>query len=171
MAFIVEDGTQVASANAYITEAWLEQYAEDTGQTLASGNVEAAIVRASIWIDGRYGMRFPGLIYGRTQGLLWPRSSSYDRNGYLVAEDAVPIEIKRATAEAAIRELADPGALAPDVVASAGGAVKREKLGPLEVEYEAGTSAGATGPGFPVIDGILAPLLAWGGSSIPLIRA
>jgi hypothetical protein len=44
---VVEDGTGLANANSYASEATLDTYTDDRGITLASGDAEAALVRAT----------------------------------------------------------------------------------------------------------------------------
>lgn len=179
MAFIVETGEGVAGANAYISEAWFEAFAEDLGYTIPSGNVEAAIVRASLWVDATYLRRFPGTRKnGRDQGLHFPAQDGYDVGGVEIPDDEVPIEVKKATAYATLRELTEADSLSPDIVAvtTEGGAVKRtrKKLGPMEteIEYTEGATSGSNRPIFPVIDGVLARLLSLGGgaATVTLLR-
>ena len=171
MQFIVEDGTGVAGANAYITEDYLWAYAPFSATAPGGGDPKAAIVRATAWIEARYGYRFPGTRkYGREQGLSFPRYNAVDRDGYAIDDDMVPGEVQRAVAEAALREIASAGSLMPDQ--TDGAAVKREKLGSMEVEYAVADSRRAAAPVFPMIDGILAPLIGSGSTSfITLLRA
>ena len=164
---IVEDGTGIG--DSYASEAAFETYCEARGLTF-TGDVEAALVRASAWLDARYGARYPGKrAFGRDQGLGWPRVDATDRECEDIAEDAVPVEIVKATCAAALRELASSGSLSPDV--AGGGAVKRERIGSLEVEYANADGTRALGPKFPEIDGILAGLIKPRTMSFPLLRA
>lgn len=169
---IVEDGTGLAAANAYVSEAELETYAEAHGLTLPTTDAETGIVRASAWVDAIYGPRFPGQrVNGRDQGLGWPRTHAYDDASELIPSDVVPVEVKNATCEAALREMTTVGILTPDI--AVGPAVRRKSLGSMEIEYAVADGARATAPGFPKIDAIMAPLL-WplgGGGMIPLLRA
>ncbi len=87
--------------------------------------------------------------------------------------DAAPEPVKFAIIEAAQRELAAPGSLSPDYVASK--VVKREKkqVGPLakELEYAEATSAASVRPDIEIIDQLLAgQLRATGGASVPVLR-
>lgn len=87
--------------------------------------------------------------------------------------DDAPEPVKFAIIEAAQRELASPGSLAPDFVASK--VVKREKkqVGPLakELEYAEATSAASVRPDIEIIDQLLAgQLMASGGASVPVLR-
>lgn len=87
--------------------------------------------------------------------------------------DAAPEPVRFAIIEAAQRELAAPGSLSPDYVASK--VVKREKkqVGPLakELEYAEATSAAAVRPDIEIIDQLLAgQLRTAGGASVSVLR-
>lgn len=119
---------------------------------------EAALLRASDWIDGQYEYRFPGYpLTGSAQDRSWPRSDAFDRGGMIVT--GIPLRIEYATYEAALREIVTPGSLSPDYVASQ--IVTKEKVGAIEVQYADAASAGSSGlvPMLTAIDNILAPLL------------
>lgn len=156
---IVEDGTGLPDADAYITTAYLYDYAAATGRDTGSGDPQGAIVRTSAWIDATFGSQFPGTrLNGRGQGLEYPRKDGVDANGYDIPSDEVPVEVQKATAEAALRELASAGSLSPDQAAGSS-VVKREKVGSLEVEYAVADGGIPAAPWFPTIAGILAPLI------------
>ncbi len=134
MALVLEDGTGLANANSYASEATLGTYADDRGLTLASGDAEAALIRASQWLDSTYRSRFQGYrVRERAQALEWPRFSVYDASGFLVDSDSVPVEIVSATCEAAIRELTEAGSLAPDL--DRGGQIKELGAGSVRIVY------------------------------------
>lgn len=131
----------------------------------------AALIRATDYIDGRYRYPLPlgrwqsafvgERTAGRAQDREWPRVDAVDYEGNDVPSDSVPIEIERATYEAALREVVTPGSLSPDFVASQ--QTKREKVDVIEVEYFDRTE-GANGsppnrPIIPAIDELVAPLL------------
>ncbi len=131
---------------------------------------EAALLRASVYVDGRYVKRFPSGRYesmfpgvktgGRSQERAWPRTGAVDYEGNAIPSDEVPQEILAAVAEAAWRELASPGSLSPDFVAST--AIKREKVGPIDTEYAVpseSVTADSVRPVLTVIDEIIAPVL------------
>ncbi|KAG1322096.1 hypothetical protein G6F63_013518 [Rhizopus arrhizus] len=103
---------------------------------------------------------FPGVrTAGRGQPNEWPRTGAVDYDGDPIQPDEVPDEVERGAYEAALRELASPGSLSPDYVATE--AVTKEKVGPIEVTYADSTAAGQVPnrPVVPAIDEILAPLL------------
>lgn len=138
-----------------------------TGDDMAK---QAALIRASAYIDGRYRKQFPSGRWeslfpgakteGRGQIREWPRTDAVDYTGAALPADKEPIEVEYAAYEAALRELAAPGSLSPDFVASS--LIKSEKVGPLETTYavpEANTGAAASRPVITIIDEIIAPVL------------
>ncbi|WP_024696153.1 DnaT-like ssDNA-binding protein [Pseudomonas syringae] len=152
----------VADADAYhaarANTAW-------TGDDMAK---QAALIRASAYIDGRYRKQLPSGVWvslfpgyktdGRAQSLEWPRTDAFDYEGHSLPADEIPSEVERSTYEAALRELVTPGSLSPDYIASQ--TIKREKVGPLETEYAVGTdAAGSVRPVISIIDEMIAPVL------------
>jgi hypothetical protein len=159
MPLTVEDGTGKADADAYVSLAGCAAYATARGLAFTSSDAlkEQAIVRATAWLDGRYRQRWQGYRrYGRNQALDWPRLEVVDETAREAIEgNELPAEVVRATCEAAIRELAVPNSLNPDL--ERGGAVQRLKAGSVEIEYSAGAPAITT---YRIIDELLAPLLS-----------
>jgi len=96
-------------ADFYGTEAGFEAYCEARAITAPAGDVEPALLRASVWLDGTYRDRFSGY---RTQQRLqvreWPRYDAIDAECNGIPATEVPVEIIEATYEAALRELARP---------------------------------------------------------------
>lgn len=131
-----------------------------------SEEIEQALLRASMYIDGKYRGRFSGTkAGGRSQSREWPRQDATDNSGEEIDYTEIPIEVEQATYEAAFREAQSPGYLIPDYVQTE--RITSERVGPLGVSY-ADTqvmSAADTYPVIGVIDGILAPLLTTSKSS------
>lgn len=143
MAFVVEDGTGVATANALVSVEDADTYFADRGNAtwgaLQAAEKQAAIVRASIWLSAYF--RWKGSrVSGRAQGLAWPRSGVVDRDGNAVPVNAVPIEVQRAAFEAALFEAGTPGGLTPTITPSK--QTRREKVGPIEREFFEQKTAG-----------------------------
>lgn len=156
MTLILEDGSGVAGANSYASEDTFDNYADDHGVVLADGDAEAALIRASTAIDARYTNAFPGYRKsGRQQGLQWPRAAAYDVAGWLIRDDEVPIEIIQATCEAAVRELAAPNSMMPDL--ERGGKIDSIRAGSVGITWSSAASAYTT---FTLIDGILINILS-----------
>lgn len=169
MAFTVEDGTGVEDANSYVTESEADAYHEDRGNTAwetTTAEKEPILVRASAAIDALYGDMFPGeRTFGRDQGLEWPRADENeldglvtDRDGESIGDDEIPVEIKQAVFELALREVATPGSAIPDVSRLK----KRIKAGSVEIEYGDGQPFTTE---FQIVDGILRRLIGGGPSS------
>lgn len=118
MAFTVESGSGDTGVNAYMTVAAVDTHHADRGATtwtdFTTPEKEQAIVRASDYIDKRFGRRFRGLRKIKDQGLEWPRLDAFDDDGYLLSGiDALPRQLLKACAEYAVRA-AVCGILAPD---------------------------------------------------------
>lgn len=139
MAFNVEDGTIVAGANAYIEVTFADDYFTDRGEdgwTGANDVKQEAIVKATDYIENRWGHRFKGRIKDEDQELSFPRVDIFDREGRKL-DDTIPTALKRATAEYALRALT--ASLQPDPTIDASGRQVqsvREKVGPIETETE-----------------------------------
>jgi hypothetical protein len=169
MAFTVEDGTGVAGANAYIEVAYADAYFTDRGVTAWTGDTSAkqgAIIRATDYIETRWGDRFKGSpeFLDPRQPLGFPRHRLYDRAGQLV--EGIPENLKKATAEYALRALA--GELMPDPVTDASGGMvigNRQKVGPIETEVTYSANAGVRSlKPYPAADRLLSEYLTGGGA-------
>ena len=88
------------------------EYCDNRGYTVPAGDITDSLVRASQYIDSRYGAMFIGYrTHGRDQPRQWPRTNAYDYEGYYLDPEETPSEVRMATYEAAIRELQSPGSL------------------------------------------------------------
>jgi hypothetical protein len=173
--FIVEDGTGMDDAVSYVSTAAADQYHGRRGNTtwtaLTCGQKKAALVKATAYMRQLYRMRWKGSLINSTQALDWPRQwvliQDYEPasiNGavvlggdYYYPSNAVPQEVKDAACEAAL------GSVSGDLLAEQGQAVTSEQVGPLKVEYAAGSLQRRK---FPAVDGLLAPLLKSSGVSV-----
>lgn len=146
MAFVAEDGTGLATANSYIDVSYADTYHADRGNSswalATEANKQAALIRASDYIDKRFGKKFRGRRQTKAQGLEWPRIGALDQDEYLLngTEDAIPRQLKKACAEYALRALTTTP-LAPDN-SSVGLSLLREKVGPIEVEKKINRGSG-----------------------------
>jgi len=132
------------------------------GRSLPDGAPSPAVLReiGSAYIDGTYGLRFPGVPIGVAQELAWPRAGAADYYGNSIASDAIPAAVVNASYEAAWIEATSPGSLA--VVISDAERVKRLKAGSAEIEYADSSSSSAADASIPtssIIEGMLAPFL------------
>lgn len=90
--------------------AWLEA----NGYALPESAPTAAVLRqrGAVYVDGTYGLRFPGTpTGGATQDRAWPRSGATDRWGNALDASTVPTRVIEASFEAAYIEAGSPGLL------------------------------------------------------------
>ena len=158
MSLIVEDGTGLAYAESYLSIEDASAYAKAHGSSFpinASDEAEAALRRATAWVDAKYRNSFPGYrTNGRSQALQWPRLCAYDVEGELIESNVIPDEIINATAEAAIREYVSPFSLAPDLAKE--DYIRQLSAGPVSITFSDAPSQNTT---YQVIDQILSTLI------------
>lgn len=176
MTLIVETGAVVAGAESYISVADATAYHAARGVTawaaLASDTVrEQVLRRATDYMLQTYRGRWKGYRKDAAQTLDWPRTFVYLEpfvHGavgvypYLVADDAVPEEVKRACAELALRAAA--GELLKDLTQ---GKV-HVKVGPIETEYDRYSPRLAS---YTAVDAMLAPYLERSAGAVRVVRA
>jgi hypothetical protein len=158
--FVAATGLNGNLANALISVEYADDYHSLRGNSLWTGDVtakQAAIIRATDYIEQVYGPRFVGQVANYPQVLSWPRyTTAYDN-------DVIPEPLKKATAELALDALSGP--LSPNLTSEP--QVKREKVDVLEVEYfEARPRATVR----PAVIGYLSPLLSFSGINVPVVR-
>lgn len=107
MAFTAEDGTGLSNSNAYIDVAYADAYHADRGRSdwsgASTGDKQTAIVRATDYIDRRFGKMFRGTRQSKSQALEWPRLDALDNDEFLLNEvDEVPRQLQKACAEYAL---------------------------------------------------------------------
>lgn len=156
IALVVETGAGLANADSYASVSEFKAYCSKRGLAFdgyGDDDIEAALRKATVWIDAKYRDQFQGTWTVSTQALEWPRSGALYRR---TAVDAysVPVLLKNALCEAAWREMTVSGGLTPDQF---GDQIKRDKVGDVETEFRAG--AVNARPWVPVIDDILSGLL------------
>lgn len=151
MALIVEDGSIVAGAESYISVVEAADYLTGRGDiafsALALSEQESALRRATDYLTQKYRTRWRGERAVSSQSLDWPRQGVVTPEGELSAS-LVPLDVKRACAEMAVRAISS--VLNPDIDPAA--AVTKEKVGPVEVEY-LGVPAGRLS--YQAVDGLL----------------
>jgi hypothetical protein len=163
-----------AAANSYASLVTAAAYHTARGNTAWTGTdaaKEAALIRATQWLDGRYGDRWPGVRWKlRLQALDWPRVDAFDRDGTDIDFDEVPVEVVNATCEAALRELTTPGILSPDITPGTAKVlteVKGIKWTPLR------SAAGVQDMTLSItaVDRALAPIIGGGSGQVQVLRA
>lgn len=164
MALIVETGAGLPNANGFISVADADAYFLEVANVAWTGSVpvkEGAIVRATRYMEKRYGYRWAGTIASSDQGLSWPRKNVYDETGTQLL-DQVPKAIAQACAEYALIALTRdliPGFIYPveDGAPVPFGRITRklERAGPIveETYYSSsGANASRVGSGSPIVD-------------------
>ena len=122
---VVEDGTVVAGANSYVTEAELTTYAADRGVMLTT-TTDVLLIKAMDYIES---LAFIGYRHVGAQPLQWPRDQVYI-DGQHISRTTLPKELKSGLLAAA---LAVDDELDP--LRNVERATKREKVDVIEVEY------------------------------------
>jgi hypothetical protein len=164
MALIVEDGTGKVDSESFIAVAGADTRLAALGMTdwaaLTTTQKEQALRRATLFMEQRYRSRWKGTRLLRAQALSWPRYGAIV-DEFHIESTIVPTEVANACADVALKAVA--GDLAPDLERG----IVREKIGPLETEFDPYSSQAKR---YPAIDQMLAPYLQGGGRS-RLMRA
>lgn len=152
MALITEDGTGIDDAESYASVEEADAYHSDRENTAWADaeptSKEAALRKATDFIETVYGPRFFGERLVPSQNLSFPRDPvSWDGSP---SWDGVPPRVVRATAELALRVVKGV-----DLMPDSKKEVTKAKTDVLETTY-----ALATGPRFPFIEAMLSPLAA-----------
>jgi hypothetical protein len=117
-----------------------------------------------------YRTKWQGYRFTAKQSLDWPRSyvpipdavSGYGPHIAMVAPNVVPMEVKYACAELALR------AAAGDLLSDLSQNVISEQVGPIKVEYDRNSPQRIR---YPSVDALLRPYLKMMGASTALLRA
>lgn len=138
MAFVAEDGTGLANANSYITVEWANTYFEERGHTHWTGSTEDKqkhLILATDYMEGRFSSLYAGEKLTSTQALSFPR-----------LDTGIPVELKKACAEYAVRSLVNLTLAQDPVTDSTGNVVSstKKKVGPIETETQYAVSASGT---------------------------
>lgn len=106
MAFIVEDGTNVADANSLTTVAFVDAYFADRGEAswapATTTAKQQALVKATDYFQGRFASALRGARQFEDQELAFPRTGVVTTDGEEIAESTVPDAIQKAIAEYAL---------------------------------------------------------------------
>lgn len=155
MALLLQnDNGTVTGANGYVSASYVTSYFADRGivLTASTAEIEAAIVRATSYLDMRF--RFIGMKAQWGQTTQWPRYDAIDRDGRLVY--GVPLPIKQAVCEYAYRALSST--LMPDPTKDESGRIvslKTTQVGPIREVTQYMGSQNYVLPDYPEADNIL----------------
>lgn len=161
MTFVVEDGSGIQYANAYVSVAVADSYWESKAHdemsalwlALTESQKEGAIVESTLFLDAEYGPQYRGHVLGSIQGLLWPRDA-LDDQGYRI--QPLPPAIVRACCELAPR--ASQSRLAEDQDIDGTVKSKTETVGPLTESFTYSNVVSGT-KRYGSVRGMLAPVL------------
>lgn len=134
MALVVEDGTGLSTAESFISVADAGTRRSNLGDNtawdaLTTTQKEQALRKATEFMEQRFRNRWKGTKLLRDQALSWPRYGA-EVDGYALESNYVPADIANACADLALKSLTDT--LNADLTRG----IVREKVGPLETEYD-----------------------------------
>lgn len=168
MAFKVETGTGDDASTSFASVLDFINYWAARGSDLSDLDgeaVQAALTKATDYMELRFASKWKGTRVYAEQALSWPRKRVYSREGIEIANDIVPMLVKKACMEYAKRALdadllPDPGE-DPNVVS------KTETIGPISttITYK-GSSQGQLIQSYPSADKLLIDLLGPSGGTI-----
>ena len=131
---IVEDGSGLPNANSYCDLDYALEYCTNKGYTswlsLSEAEQKVFIIRGTEFVDNFY--MWKGRKGKGSQALSFPRLDLYDDDRYLV--NGIPDKLKKACLEAAFLN-STSGADTLFTTKDENGAIKRQKVDSLEVEY------------------------------------
>lgn len=160
MTIIVEDGTNVADANSYVSVADLVAYAEERGIELPvdPAEQEVLLIKAMDYLES-FETRFPGVRAYTGQMLAWPRYGA----GYNYFP-AMPDRLRKAQLVAAVAAMEVD--LLP-VSAAATANATRKTVGPITVEY---SSQASRHPSIPELSAIMNELFGTPNGQLKVVR-
>lgn len=158
MSITVETGTGLPDADSYASIIEADARCASLGATawaaLGEEGKEIALRKATLFM-ATYRTRWAGRRVCQQQSLDWPRYNVLV-DGFILPSTIVPADVVNACIDLAVRSLVGP--LMPDLTQ----AVKKKKVGPIEIEYAAGTNAEKE---YREIDAVLAPYFGVSGGS------
>lgn len=166
MPLIIEDGTNVAGANSYVTVAEVRAYAVNRGVTLPADDaeVEPLVFLAMDWFESH---EFQGYRAYSDQPLSFPRGAVVI-DGIEQADDSIPDRVKTCVIQATID--ANTLELQPSYAGSDTGQLQAEKVDVLSVTYFKDTDNSRRMPTLPKLQALIDPLLSPKVGFFPAIR-
>lgn len=148
MSLIVEDGSGVAGAESYGSVAEADAYHASLGNTAwaaiaSSGAKEILLRQAARYMEQRFRPRWQGWRATTTQAMDWPRLGVFLTDvaavatgghlssfAYMIAANAMPVQLKEAQFELAL--IANDGPLTPALTQRK----SQLKVGPIFIQYD-----------------------------------
>ena len=173
MALTVEDGTGLATADAYwsladtttcLTDYYTGISTFTTWNALSDEAKERSIRWGTFYLDTLYGPSFMGNRVLETQALQFPRYGLESPDGYALDSDEVPLDIKQAMAIAAMNQGAGD-VLLPDLTAEDGSPLEKKSisLGPIKLFKDYGGARSEVIKKYTMIEKLVDPYLVGGG--------
>jgi hypothetical protein len=167
MALIVENGTGMATAESYASVAEANAYfsarANETWDDIE--DKEAALRKATDYIEQAYYGRWKGYRKTSTQRLSWPRYSVPVEDDAawltLVSDSIVPERVKMATIELAL------GTATGDLAPAQEQGQSAVTVGPITVNYDSSSPRSTQRP---AVDMLLSPFLKGSSIAVGLVR-
>lgn len=129
-------------------------------------SLEPALMRATRYLDLKYAQRWYGDRANEEQALAWPREGVVDRDGFELPDDAVPVKLKYAVAEAALAILLGADPIADVAVdASTGTTSESISVGPISISESYGGSK-ATETRYRKVESWLSDLASGGSQAV-----
>jgi hypothetical protein len=134
---IVEDGTIVADANTLVDWDYAENYHLLRGNDAWTDGIPMKKQQALIRASHAFGVIYRDKLLGQ-QVSYGVQTLEYPRTGVVIneieqAEDSIPDAIQQAVCELALRELATPNSIMPDL--ERGGDIKSVKADTVSIEF------------------------------------
>lgn len=165
MALVHETGAGLSNAESFASVASADTrmsgFGNDTWATLTTSQKEEALRRATTYMQQAYRARWMGYRQTATQALSWPRNSVVVDGYVVIASDAIPPEVANACIDLAFKAAA--GDLNEDLARG----VVREKVGPIETEFDRASPQAVR---YRAIDMTLQPFLRGGSGMARLER-
>lgn len=136
LSFVVEEGLADPDANSYVDTDFADDYID--ANTYASADwlaqsetvKQKLLVRSSKILDAR--IQWEGERLDQDSGLRWPRHGVYDRDGFLIPENVIPVALKEAVCEFAVY-LMNSDWTVP--IQQRG--LKEVQVGPIDIKFDA----------------------------------
>lgn len=151
---IIENGSNVANANSYVSVADARTYAANRGVALSIDDDEVAklLIKATDYLESK-ACEYQGSPTNSDQALAWPRIC-VSLNGADVLSDSIPKKLKDAQIQTA---MAISEGFEPLGNVSAGDYVVEETVGPITTKFADPSKVGVA-PKLHGVDALLAPL-------------
>ncbi len=168
MALITEDGTGLTNSESFVSVLYFITYHNNRGNafTATTGQIEAALRKATDYMESRWANSWVGIRHSTLQALSWPRDGAFYPDDGRIAL-GVPVEVQKACAEYALRALSNE--LSPDLEYTTSLGVVEEtedRVGPImeRRKYAVGGTT-VTFRKFAVVDASLKQLMMGGSGS------